>query len=521
MMVYAKTLTILVNQMRLFFVFTAAFVSIPAFADSSPRDWTHEYDELGEQRTTGTTEAESEADLFSAPVSWDSFIAQLPSTKFIKWGLSWNGMSPYEKNSDALTTMSPASTQKIITSTTALRVLGAEFRFQNSFHARFDEITGEASNAEFSVSGDPTWGHAAYGEKLMDRMKKLTDVLIKSGVKKVSGEISVVLTQPRLAQHERPEQWKQSWLLECYATLPTPVILNGNCATFKVSATHRAVWTTPGVSTPLDVKLSKARSTAVEISPVLDDFGRVAKYEIRGTFGVASSFTVPVQNNIEWLKNLFVIALADAKIAYEVKQKLVKPTLHADLSDLEVDLSSKTLREILGPFLEKSINLIGDRLYLEAAYQLGSVKFDEPQLRSLIDVTHDSTSIDGAIIYDGSGLISADQIAVKSLRAYLAGLRDQPYFNDFLHALPVAGKTGTIRSRLTGALTNGRVFAKTGTIDGVANLAGYFLKADLTYEPFVVFTHSNLAASTVRTQMDKIVTEIARQNTAIGLLIKP
>jgi D-alanyl-D-alanine carboxypeptidase/D-alanyl-D-alanine-endopeptidase (penicillin-binding protein 4) len=510
--------------------------SLSARAESTVRDWTHEADELttGSSAATNDTDQGELFDLNEAANPWDAFVAQLPNSKFIKWGLSWAGITPYEKNSliaDSTTTMSPASVQKILTSTTALRVLGPDFRFANSFQAKLDADAKTVSGVEFSVSGDPTWGHSAYGEKLLDRMQKVVAELTKNGVKKVTGEIKVTLTQPRLAEHERPEQWKQSWLLECYATLPTAVTLNGNCATLKVSAANKAAWVTAGVSTPLDVKLTKAKHTAVEVAPILDDFGRVAKYEIRGTFGAAASYTVPVQNNVDWLKNLFALALQQAGIVYE-KTPAAQPVIHErfwspkrayqkTLTDLYVDLSSKTLREILPAFLENSINLIGDRLYLEVAYHLGSVKMDEPELRSLVEIIGDVNAPNNVVVLDGSGLIAADQIAAQTLRLYLKGLLGQTYFNDFLRALPVAGKTGTMASRLGGTLTKGKVFAKTGTIDGVANLAGYFLKPDSTYEPIVVFTRSNLAASTVRTQMDKIVSEFARQNASLSRIRKP
>lgn len=490
-------------------------LSYPMASQASVQDWTHEFSELDAAPSIPVAiEEQFPSDYVATP--WDVFVKALPNSKFIKWGLSWVGVSPYEK--DSTTTMSPASVQKILTSTTALRVLGPDFRFSNSFQAEFDATSASVSNVEFSVSGDPTWAHPAFGEGLLDRMKIVTDQLVKAGVKKVTGAIAVRLTQPRLETHERPEQWKQSWLLACYATLPSPVILNGNCATFKVSSSRLATWQTTGVSTPLDVQMTKGKRTAVEIAPVLDDYGRVAKYEIRGTFASTTSYTVPVQNNIDWLKNLFLVSLKNAGIAYEevpAVENLYSRKIQSKRSAMFVDLSSKTLREILPAFLQESINLIGDRLYLEVAYQLGSVKTDEPQLRSLVEVLKDVNAANGVVALDGSGLIAANQIAAQTLRAYLGEIRYATYFKDFLSALPVSGISGTLRSRLNGALTKGKVFAKTGTIDGVANLAGYFLKDGSEYEPFVVLTRSNLAASTVRAQMDKVVVEFARQNVAL------
>ncbi len=41
------------------------------------------------------------------------------------------------------------------------------------------------------------------------------------------------------------------------------------------------------------------------------------------------------------------------------------------------------------------------------------------------------------------------------------------------HSLPVAGRTGTLRFRLNGTPADGRVEAKTGTLDAVNALAGF------------------------------------------------
>ena len=68
----------------------------------------------------------------SAPSSeWDQFIASLPFASQIKWGLDWKTGDAYSRN--ALETFSPGSVEKVVTATTALKVLGAEFHFYNSF----------------------------------------------------------------------------------------------------------------------------------------------------------------------------------------------------------------------------------------------------------------------------------------------------------------------------------------------------------------------------------------------------
>jgi len=76
---------------------------------------------------------------------------------------------------------------------------------------------------------------------------------------------------------------------------------------------------------------------------------------------------------------------------------------------------------------------------------------------------------------NGSGLFDATEVSARQLttllRAAYADFRVGP---DLLASLPVGGVDGTLAKRWRGHPASGRVRAKTGTLDRVATLAGYF-----------------------------------------------
>jgi D-alanyl-D-alanine carboxypeptidase/D-alanyl-D-alanine-endopeptidase (penicillin-binding protein 4) len=78
-----------------------------------------------------------------------------------------------------------------------------------------------------------------------------------------------------------------------------------------------------------------------------------------------------------------------------------------------------------------------------------------------------------ATVYDGSGLSHADRttpLAVASLLLALSGTQ----IGSILQAdLAVAGRSGTLIHRMRGTTAAGRCQAKTGTLNGVSNLAGW------------------------------------------------
>jgi serine-type D-Ala-D-Ala carboxypeptidase/endopeptidase (penicillin-binding protein 4) len=80
----------------------------------------------------------------------------------------------------------------------------------------------------------------------------------------------------------------------------------------------------------------------------------------------------------------------------------------------------------------------------------------------------------GAKLVNGSGLSrknAASPSEVGKLLVHMA--RDDALDSAYRKSLAVAGRTGTLASRMRGTAAEGRCKAKTGTIDGVSALSGY------------------------------------------------
>ncbi len=89
---------------------------------------------------------------------------------------------------------------------------------------------------------------------------------------------------------------------------------------------------------------------------------------------------------------------------------------------------------------------------------------------------------DGTAFADGSGLSRADRLAPQTLTDLLRVVsRTAGYTGAVSSGMPVAGATGSLRTRFTGGAgeaARGLVRAKTGTLTGVVGLAGFASRQD-------------------------------------------
>jgi len=81
---------------------------------------------------------------------------------------------------------------------------------------------------------------------------------------------------------------------------------------------------------------------------------------------------------------------------------------------------------------------------------------------------------DGYVISDGSGLSRYNYAAPSAITAILARLYQDPRHREaFAATLPIAGKDGTLSTRMRRSRAEGNAIAKTGSIANVRALSGY------------------------------------------------
>ena len=120
------------------------------------------------------------------------------------------------------------------------------------------------------------------------------------------------------------------------------------------------------------------------------------------------------------------------------------------------------------------------------------------------DIVEQTIAGDGAhpTVVDGSGLSRSDQTSAHDVVRVLDGVRDDAAGAAFRASLPVAGRTGTLRTRMRGTAAAGRCQAKTGTLSNVSALAGY-CRAASGHDIVFALLMNNMGLGSARAQQDR------------------
>ena len=177
--------------------------------------------------------------------------------------------------------------------------------------------------------------------------------------------------------------------------------------------------------------------------------------------------------------------------------------------------TSPILQRIIDWTLTWSDNLLAERIARLASVAAGNT-LDDAGVAITFETMLNSMGISTSnlIVKDASGLSKENRVTAKQISQLLMVIYHDPKFAPLINGLPVGGVSGTLENRFieTAPSAVGLVRAKTGTLDGTTNLAGYVDSGDHEYI-FVIIAdrHSKSYSVTkrVRATVDRILGKIA------------
>jgi serine-type D-Ala-D-Ala carboxypeptidase/endopeptidase (penicillin-binding protein 4) len=113
---------------------------------------------------------------------------------------------------------------------------------------------------------------------------------------------------------------------------------------------------------------------------------------------------------------------------------------------------------------------------------------------------------------DGSGMSTYNRVAPRAMIAFLRWVEAQPWGRAWRSTLPVGGVDGTLARRFKGSSLEGRVFAKTGTLNATNALSGWMIAKSGRTLLFSAYANDVPEAVDATAAMDAALVMIAEAN---------
>jgi D-alanyl-D-alanine carboxypeptidase/D-alanyl-D-alanine-endopeptidase (penicillin-binding protein 4) len=145
--------------------------------------------------------------------------------------------------------------------------------------------------------------------------------------------------------------------------------------------------------------------------------------------------------------------------------------------------------------LKPSDNLYADSLFLHAAAKLEGKPVNWKDAQSSIKKflqQQTGINLQQSVLVDGSGLSRYDLLTPAQTVSLLNFLFYRfPLSYEYIAALPISGRDGTLQKRLKKPHQQDLVRAKTGTMTGVVSLSGYLYTANAHTLAFAIFINNS------------------------------
>jgi serine-type D-Ala-D-Ala carboxypeptidase/endopeptidase (penicillin-binding protein 4) len=167
---------------------------------------------------------------------------------------------------------------------------------------------------------------------------------------------------------------------------------------------------------------------------------------------------------------------------------------------------SPTIVQLLGLTLPPSDNFFAETLLKDLGARFGGAGSTAAGAK-VVRETLAELGIHPHVV-DGSGLSREDETSPYEVVTLLDEIAHTPLGTVLRGDMAVAGHTGTLSERMRGTAAAGNCDAKTGTLTGVSNLAGYCTAADGDELAFALFT-DGIPTATAHTLQDNMAITLA------------
>lgn len=416
----------------------------------------------------------------------------------------------------------PASTMKLLTTAAALETLGPGFRFKTVLEYSGKIETGVLHGNLYIRGGcDPSLGFRRRGDTPTDDRRFLSawvKAIREAGIREIDGCVVADMT---LLDGDASNP---SWIIEDAGNYYAPGVfaLNYRGNTLNIVLRSGAIGSTADVIRtepyiPELVFINHIRCTEIAYDGAFvhglpysqERYLTGSIPSNHGQFGVKSDIPNPglllAQDLSRQLEATGVSIRYPA--TYIAEGRLPARTeIYAHCSDS------------LGALIAET-NIYSNNLYAEAIFRYMGLVYGKPgTLHASCDALRDfwkrrGVAVGGSLIKDGCGLAPQDAISAETFVQLLHYMNKSPYRDIWMASLPISGVSGTLRSLCAGTELEGRIHAKSGTISGTKNFAGYIeTESGHLWAFAVLVSGAQGKARNIQTVIQRYLLDVYRNN---------
>ena len=456
----------------------------------------------------------------------EALVRQSPIVARAHWGARFvdlqTGTPLYARNENSF--FVPASNTKLFSTALALTRLGADHRFKTRLLAErpLDEAGTLLGNLIFAGGGDPTlsgrpipYAHKAPFTDPLGPLRELVEQAWRNGLRRVTGD--VIGDDTHYVWEPYPEGWAQDDTLYEFGAPVSALMLHENF--FRI---HLSPGVNPGdparlsltPSLPyflLDSRVTTSANKSEEKIRV-DRAPGSRLVELSGRIGPRNGTTLELAVDDPARYAAFALRASLRRRGIQVDGDIAarhRGPLDEDAAVEGIELArrvSPPLAETLKVIDKASRNLQAEIVLREvskARGRQGTRKGGIEELKAfLAEIGVPSADYN---FEDGSGLSRLNLTTPETVTRLLRHMHRDAHREQWMDLLPVGGEDGSLAFRYRD-LKEGRVLAKTGTIEHVGALSGYIETGRGRWLAFsVMVNNANARASEIRRFIDKLV----------------
>lgn len=362
--------------------------------------------------------------------------------------------------------ITPASVLKLFSMNYALDSLGANFVFKTKV-LHTGEIKNGILNGDLYLvgDGDPYLNHP--------QLINLAVSIKRSGISQINGNLyydnSLFPEQSSLSQIGLGDQTYN----------PSVGPLNSE---FNRASLWSSTRPPKSIIPELSILVTETKSGFMPTQKFRKDQSKKESWWMKKGSKLSIREDLPIRNAGQWTANLFKYHLGNFGVRVKVTSYKKTPK---DAKIIAVE-ESLPLWNFVSLTMEYSNNLLAEAIALRACYKN---KVSPLSIETCAKEISKSISLSKAPKFvNSSGLSIESEISAQAATSFLQENFSKSWKNHtFLSLLSYSGQSGWMRNRLASPNYNMRVYAKTGSLDFVNNIAGYIRAKSGKWYSFSIF----------------------------------